>query len=293
LQTAELRCRCASQRLRREHRMGGPDHSTPTGRACCAARTIRFRAVVARRVRSAWVARGMAAGTPVVASDIEGCRNVARADSTRCWSRPGDVSAFCSTRCAKCSTTGDAATRLVAAGRERQPMIAHGSSLPIGNLEIYERILSRPDDRDPIFNGSRSISRRGCATRSRPRSGNPGRAVGSGRGSLWRRHDGDLRIAARHLVSAAGSGRHRVLLRDRGTWRSARRRIPASSTRSTARESRGPPASRRVCVSAGCCPVARRERSATSISVVVHEITTGLRSSRLAVKGAHVERADG
>jgi phosphatidylinositol alpha-mannosyltransferase len=82
---------------------------------------------------------GMAAGTPVVASDIEGYRNVARSGIDALLVPPGDVPAL---RTALRQVFDDAALRerLVAAGRDR----ADGFSmrrLAERYLELYERVL--------------------------------------------------------------------------------------------------------------------------------------------------------
>ncbi len=47
----------------------------------------------------------MAAGTAVVASDIDGYRTVSRADREALLVPPGDVEALRARRCARCSTT--------------------------------------------------------------------------------------------------------------------------------------------------------------------------------------------
>ena len=61
----------------------------------------------------------MAAGTPIVASAIEGYANVARPGREALLVEPGRRRRRCATRCAACSTTPRCATRLVAAGRAR------------------------------------------------------------------------------------------------------------------------------------------------------------------------------
>jgi phosphatidylinositol alpha-mannosyltransferase len=82
---------------------------------------------------------GMAAGTPVVASDIEGYRNVARADVDALLVPPGDVNAL---RGALRRIFDDGALRdrLVAAGRERADEFSM-ARLAERYLELYERIL--------------------------------------------------------------------------------------------------------------------------------------------------------
>jgi phosphatidyl-myo-inositol alpha-mannosyltransferase len=82
---------------------------------------------------------GMAAGTPVVASDIEGYRNVARADVDALLVPPGDVNAL---RGALRRIFDDAALRerLVVAGRERADEFSM-ARLAERYLELYERVL--------------------------------------------------------------------------------------------------------------------------------------------------------
>ena len=82
---------------------------------------------------------GMAAGTPVVASAIEGYQNVARADRDALLVPPGDVAAL---RDALRRVFDDAALRdrLVAAGRERADEFSM-ARLAERYLELYERVL--------------------------------------------------------------------------------------------------------------------------------------------------------
>ena len=93
----------------------------------------------------------MAAGTPVIASAIEGYRNVARADRDALLVPPGDVDAL---RDALRRVFDDPALRdrLVAAGRERAEEFSM-ARLAERYLELYERASLVParDGTDPTI----------------------------------------------------------------------------------------------------------------------------------------------
>jgi len=82
---------------------------------------------------------GMAAGTPVIASDIEGYRNVARADVDALLVPPGDVDAL-SNALRKIFDNEGLRNRLVKAGRERAEEFSM-ARLAERYLELYERVL--------------------------------------------------------------------------------------------------------------------------------------------------------
>jgi phosphatidylinositol alpha-mannosyltransferase len=82
---------------------------------------------------------GMAAGTPVIASDIEGYRNVARVDVDALLVPPGDVNAL-SDALRKVFDNEGLRNRLVKAGRERADEFSM-ARLAERYLELYERVL--------------------------------------------------------------------------------------------------------------------------------------------------------
>ena len=87
----------------------------------------------------------MAAGTPVVASAIEGYRNVARPDHEALLVPPGDVDAL---RAAlrRCSTTMRCRDALIAAGRTRADEFSMA--------RLAERYIALYERRSPITTGS-------------------------------------------------------------------------------------------------------------------------------------------
>jgi phosphatidylinositol alpha-mannosyltransferase len=82
---------------------------------------------------------GMAAGTPVVASDIEGYRNVARADVDALLVPPGNVTALRNALRQVFDNPG-LRNRLMVAGRERADEFSM-ARLAERYLELYERVL--------------------------------------------------------------------------------------------------------------------------------------------------------
>jgi len=82
---------------------------------------------------------GMAAGTPVVASAIEGYRNVARADIDALLVPPGDPAALCRALQSVLDSRG-LRDRLIEAGRSRADEFSM-ARLAGRYLELYERVL--------------------------------------------------------------------------------------------------------------------------------------------------------
>jgi glycosyltransferase involved in cell wall biosynthesis len=81
----------------------------------------------------------MAAGTPVVASAIEGYRNVARADVDALLVPPGNAAALCRALQSVFDSRG-LRDRLVASGRGRAEEFSM-TRLANRYLELYERVL--------------------------------------------------------------------------------------------------------------------------------------------------------